>query len=66
MAGQSSHRTLFPEESLPVLGVEIGGEHLDRNRPVQGRPAAAIHDPEPTPPDFLDLLEPRRLELSEQ
>lgn len=66
MTGQASHRTLFPEKSLPVLGVEIGGEHLDRYRSIQGGLPAAVHHPETTPPDFLDLLEPRRLELSEK
>src|SRR6185369_2659992 len=46
MARQTAHRPLFAQEPLHVLGVQVRGEHLDRDRPVQGRLHAPVDDTE--------------------
>ena len=53
--GQPPHRPLLAQEPLQVVGVEVGGQHLDRNGPVQRRLLAPEHRAEPAPPDLLGV-----------
>ena len=62
VAGQPAHRPLLTQEPLPVL-VELGGEHLDRHRAVQGELGAAIDDPETAPADLFGIVESGRTQL---
>src|SRR5262245_29902016 len=62
MPSQPAHRPLFTQEPLPVL-VEIGGEHLDRHRAVQGDLSAPVDDPETAPTNLLSILESGRAQL---
>ena len=62
MPGQPAHRPLLPQEPVTVL-VEIGDEHLDRHRAVQGGLGAAIDDPETAPADLFGIVESGRTQL---
>ncbi|VBA33240.1 hypothetical protein LAUMK13_00244 [Mycobacterium innocens] len=50
---------LLPQETLEVLRVQVGGQHLDRDRAVQQRLSAPVYDTETSAPDLGDVVESR-------
>ena len=60
MAGQLAHCALLAQKSFDVVWIEIGGEHLDRNRALQSTLHAAVNRAETADSDFLGIFEPCR------
>ncbi|MFC9761865.1 hypothetical protein [Rhodococcus jostii] len=63
MPRQAAHRLLFANKPLEVVLIQVGGEHLDCDRPVQRRLQAAKQDPEAAPSDLDRVLKPVRSQL---
>lgn len=63
VAGQPAHREPLAQEPFAVLGVEVGGEHLDRDGAPEGALPAPIDDAEAAPADDEGVVEPRRGEF---
>ena len=59
VAGEPTHRVLLAQEAVEIFLVKVGGQHLDRDRAVQQRLSASIHDAKATASDFGDTFEPR-------
>ena len=60
MSRQLSHRHLLAHEPLHIVRLEISRQHLYRDRAVQRALGAAVHHPEPAPPDLGGILETGR------
>ena len=61
--GQLAHRALLAQESLEVVRIEVGGEHLDGHGALQGVLPAAVDRAETTASDHVSVIEPRRGQL---
>ncbi len=63
VAGQTTHRPLFPEESFPILLREIRGQNLDGDGPVERGLRAPVDDAEAAAPDLPGVVESVRTQL---
>ncbi len=63
MAGQPTHRLFLTQESLTALGIDLRGEHLDSDHPIQRVLDTAIDNAEPTPADLDRIRQAHRLQL---
>lgn len=63
MAGQAAHRLLLAQKPLAALGIDLRGEHLDRDHPVQRVLDTAIHHPEPASADLDRTRQAHRFQL---
>ena len=63
VAGQPTHRVLLAQEAVEIFRVKVGGQHLDRDRPIQQRLRASIHHAKAAVSDFGDIFESRVAQL---
>ena len=48
---------LLAQEAVQIVGVKVGGQHFDRDRAVQQRLSASIHNANAAASDFDDVVE---------
>jgi predicted urease superfamily metal-dependent hydrolase len=50
---------LLAQEAVKIVGVEVGGQHFDRDRAVQQRLSASIHNAKAAASDLGDIVKSR-------